>query len=201
MTVSTPFVLMIVLGQNSSPNACLYSLSSFSSEPDTGEKSGLSDWLALRGKDTWLTHTGFYMASARCVAYIAHMLNDKKTMDKGKSKARQLQERISTLYMKNGKQNFDCPECGGSLTPGPEMSLFSRIVPAGHRCAVLMNYFKRSGSFWPGDEEKLFLKELKNETLIQEMSLSEELIKDGDEYSFSWCVRDVLFLNHIYDLI
>jgi hypothetical protein len=66
------------------------------------------------------------------------------------------------------------------------MSLFSRIVPASHRCAVLKNYFSRSGSLWPGDEEKLFLKELKNQTLIEEMSLTGELVKDGDGYSFGW---------------
>jgi hypothetical protein len=32
--------------------------------------SGLGDWLAMRGRDTYLTHTGFYMASGRCVCCI-----------------------------------------------------------------------------------------------------------------------------------
>jgi hypothetical protein len=91
------------------------------------------------------------------------------------------------LYLKNGKENFDCPaECGAGLTPGPEMSLFSRIVPGKNRCAVLKNYFQRSGSLWPGDEEKLFLQELKNETLREEMVLAGDLTKDGDSFSFGW---------------
>ena len=150
-----------------------------------GEKSGLSDWLSLRGRDTWLTHTGFYMASARCVAYIAHALRDEKILNKGLAKAKQIQDRITRLYTQNGEK-FDCPECSNSLTPGPEMSLFSRIVPGDKRCDALRNYFQRSGSFWPGDEEKLFLSELKNETLLQEMVNNGELTKEGETYWFGW---------------
>ena len=53
-----------------------------------GEGAGLGDWLALRTKDTWLTHTAFYMASARAVAYIARKLesdvHEKKAMSLAK---------------------------------------------------------------------------------------------------------------------
>lgn len=156
---------------------------------DHGEKSGLSDWLSLRGKDTWLTHTGFYMASARALAYIGNVLGDQRVRTIGSTRAESLRARIAHLYLKNGKDNFDCPEGSASLTPGPEMSLFSRIVLGEKRCIVLKNYFRRSGSFWPGDEEKLFLKELKNESLIQDMLRSGELTKDGDSWSMGWYVR------------
>lgn len=71
-------------------------------------------------------------------------------------------------------------------TPGPEMSLFSRIVPGEKRCIVLKNYFKRSGSKWPGDEEKLFLNELKNKTYIQELLESGELTEEDDTYWMGW---------------
>eukprot|EP00804_Cyclotella_cryptica_P001607 CCRYP_014947-RC/>CCRYP_014947-RC protein AED:0.04 eAED:0.04 QI:544/1/1/1/0.83/0.57/7/1193/975 len=153
-----------------------------------GEKSGLGDWLSLRGRDTWLTHTGFYMASARALAYIGQVLGDEKLRTKGLTRAKSIRERIAKLYLKNGQDNFDCPEGGASLTPGPEMSLFSRIVPGEKRCAVLKNYFRRSGSLWPGDEEKLFLKELKNKSLIEEMLRSGELIRDGESLTMGWYV-------------
>ncbi|KAL7532529.1 hypothetical protein ACHAXR_004689, partial [Thalassiosira sp. AJA248-18] len=38
------------------------------------EGSGLGDWLTFRGRDTWLTHQSFYMATARSIAYIASRL-------------------------------------------------------------------------------------------------------------------------------
>jgi hypothetical protein len=64
------------------------------------------------------------MGSARCVAYIANILQDKKILARGKAKAKQLQNRISDLYLKNGKDTFDCPEGSGSLTPGTSKSAF-----------------------------------------------------------------------------
>jgi hypothetical protein len=129
------------------------------------------------------------MASARALAYIGNVLGDEKVRTKGLTRAKSLRERILHLYLKNGKDNFDCPEGDGSLTPGPEMSLFSRIVLGEKRCTVLKNYFRRSGSLWPGDEEKLFLKELKNESLIQDMLRSGELTRDGENLSMGWYVR------------
>ena len=74
-------------------------------------------------------------------------------------------------------------EGSGYSTPGPELGLFSRIVPGEKRCNVLKNWFKRSGHRWPGDEEKLFLKELKDESLLKEMIKSGELTADG---SMGW---------------
>lgn len=136
-----------------------------------------------------MTHTGFYMASARALAYIGNILGDEKIRTKGLIRAKSIRERIANLYLKNGKDNFDCPEGDGHLTPGPEMSLFSRIVPGKKRCVVLKNYFRRSGSLWPGDEENLFLKELKNETLIQEMLRSGELYRDSERLTMGWYVR------------
>lgn len=157
---------------------------------DHGESdAGLGDWLALRSRDLWLTHTGFYMASARALAYIGHILNDEELKARGLSRAEQLRRRIAFLYLKNGEDNFECPDGCYDTTPGPDMGLFSRIVPDKKRCDVLRNYFKRSGSVWPGDEEKLFLAELKNETLQEEMILNGELTKSG---SFGWSQ-----VNHI----
>eukprot|EP00804_Cyclotella_cryptica_P003649 CCRYP_002212-RA/>CCRYP_002212-RA protein AED:0.30 eAED:0.30 QI:0/0.5/0.4/1/0.5/0.4/5/1003/964 len=152
-----------------------------------GDGSGLGDWLALRDRDTWLTHTAFYMASARAVAYISRELGDKDMQQKAFAKAEDIRSRISRLYLKNGKDTFDFPEEGNSYaTPGPEMSLFSRIVPGEKRCVVLKNYFKRSGSRWPGDEEKLFLQELKNKTYIHDMLEKGELIEEDDTYWMGW---------------
>lgn len=51
---------------------------------------------------------------------------------------------------------------------------------------MLKNYFKRSGSKWPGDEEKLFLNELKNKTYIHEMLESGELTEEDDTYWMGW---------------
>lgn len=69
----------------------------------TGDGSGLGDWLALRDRDTWLTHTAFYMASARAVAYISNVLGDTKLRQKAINQAEVVRDRISRLYMKNGK--------------------------------------------------------------------------------------------------
>jgi len=150
-----------------------------------GEGSGLGDWLALRGRDTYLTHTAFYMAAARCVAYIANKLGNDHMRKKSIAQAEIIKKRISSLYLENGKDNFDFPKGHASETPGPEMSLFSKIVPGDKRCIVLRNLFKRSGSLWPGDEEKLFIKEL-DESYAKEMVETGELVKENDGYWMSW---------------
>ena len=75
-----------------------------------GDGSGLGDWLALRDRDTWLTHTAFYMASARAVAYISRLLGDSQLHDKAMNQANAIRDRISRLYLKNGKDTFDFPE-------------------------------------------------------------------------------------------
>ena len=145
----------------------------------------VGDWLALRGRDTFLTHTAFYMAAARCVAYISQKLGNEAMAKKSFAQADLIQKRIASLYLKNGKDDFDFPMGHASNTPGPEMSLFSKIVPGKKRCIVLKNYFRRSGSLWPGDEEKLFLKEL-DESYAQEMVQTGELVKESDGYFMSW---------------
>ena len=150
-----------------------------------GEGSGLGDWLALRGRDTWLTHTAFYMASARSVAYIGKKLGNSKIERKGRAQAEYIRNRIATLYLQNGKDNFDFPLGHASDTPGPEMSLFSRIVPGEKRCTVLKNWFKRSGSLWTGDEEQLFINEL-DEPDKQLLVKTGELVKEPGGYFMIW---------------
>jgi hypothetical protein len=151
----------------------------------SGSGSGLGDWLAMRGRDTYLTHAAFYMAAARCVAYISKKLGNEKMQRKSYVQAEITRARIAHLYLKNGKDNFDFPRGHADSTPGPEMSLFSRIVPGDKRCIVLKNWFQRSGSLWPGDEEKLFLEELE-ESYVEEMVRTGELTKEGDDYFMGW---------------
>ena len=111
-------------------------------ETYTGDGSGLGDWLALRQRDTYLTHAAFYMAAARCVAYIANKVGDEKMKHKSLQIGEAIKRQIATLYMKNGRDDFDYPRGHASDTPGPEMGLFSRIVPGEKRCAVLKNWFR-----------------------------------------------------------
>eukprot|EP01082_Thalassiosira_pseudonana_P002965 g3371.t1 g3371 contig12:1941615-1945421(-) len=151
----------------------------------TGQKSGLGDWLAMRSRDTYLTHTAFVMASGRCVAYIGRKVGLASVEDKGMAVAKKIQDRLVHLYMKNGKDNFDFPLGSESHTPGPEMSLYTRIVPGEKRCIVLKNWFRRSGHTWPGDEEKLFIKEMSEEDK-QEWIETKELTKRGDEWAMGW---------------
>jgi hypothetical protein len=103
------------------------------------EGSGLGDWLSFRGRDTWLTHESFYMAVARCIAYMAKRLETKELqLEEGLALAMDTEERIARLYLKNGKDRFLPPESEASkLSPGPEMSLYSRVVPGAKRCTVL----------------------------------------------------------------
>jgi hypothetical protein len=130
-----------------------------------GQKSGLGDWLGMRPRDTFITHAGFYMAAARSLAYISHKvgIEAKGPEQKGMATAKVMQDRIAYLYMKNGKDNFDFPRGQARHSPGPEMGLFARIVPGEKRCVVLENWFRREGSIWPGNEEKMFLDELSDE--------------------------------------
>ena len=147
--------------------------------------SGLGDWLAMRGRDTYLTHTGFYMASGRCVAYMAHMLDKSAEEERGMTLATKIRDRISRLYLKNGKDDFDFPHGSASNTPGPEMSLFSRIVPGEKRCIVLKNWFKRAGHTWPGEEEFRFIAAMSEEDK-DEWIKSGELTKRGDKWAMGW---------------
>mmetsp|Transcript_584 Transcript_584/g.1146 ORF Transcript_584/g.1146 Transcript_584/m.1146 type:complete len:1344 (+) Transcript_584:204-4235(+) len=150
-----------------------------------GQKSGLGDWLAMRSRDTFLTHTAFYMAAGRCVAYIARKVGMKDVEEKGMAVAKKIQNRISDLYLKNGKDDFDFPKGGAVHTPGPEMSLFSRIVPGEKRCVILKNWFRRSGHTWPGDEENRFLDAISDEDATA-MVKTGELTKRGTKYAMGW---------------
>ena len=105
------------------------------------EGSGLGDWLTFRGRDTWLTHESFYMAVARCIAYMANRMGSdlpSSQLDEGIALAKDVKERIARLYLMNGNDCFLPPESAAkNLSPGPEMSLFSRVVPGSKRCSVL----------------------------------------------------------------
>ena len=151
----------------------------------TGQKSGLGDWLAMRSRDTFLTHTAFYMAAGRCVAYIARKMGLKDAEEKGMSVANKIQDRIVHLYLKNGKDNFDFPHGKEAHTPGPEMSLFSRIVPGEKRCVVLKNWFRRSGHTWAGEEEMRFLKEISDDDR-DALVKSGELTMRGSQWAMGW---------------
>ena len=151
-----------------------------------GQKSGLGDWLAMRGRDTFLTHTAFYMAAGRCVAYVARKVGMKDLEEKGLAVAKKVQDRLVHLYLKNGKDNFDFPHGSASHTPGPEMSLFSRIVPGEKRCVVLKNWFQRSGHTWPGDEEKKFLGAISEEDTNALVGTGELSQRGGVGWAMGW---------------
>mmetsp|Transcript_20452 Transcript_20452/g.42912 ORF Transcript_20452/g.42912 Transcript_20452/m.42912 type:complete len:1082 (-) Transcript_20452:914-4159(-) len=151
----------------------------------TGRFSGLGDWLAMRPRDTFLTHTAFAMASGRCVAYIAHKLGARSVKTAALGFAKKYEGRISSLYLKNGKDNFDFPRGSAIHTPGPEMSLFTRIVPGPKRCVILKNWFKREGNTWPGDEEMNFLNEI-SETYLKHLVHSGEVSKRKGKWAMGW---------------
>ena len=149
----------------------------------TGGAGGLGDWLALRTRDTWLTHNAYYMASARAIGYLAARLEGKDgKADHGKSAlalADKIKDDINSLYMTHVdfkmKRNTD-------WTPGPEMGLFARIVPGSKRCTVLKDWVRLAGSgeltTWPGDEEQLFFRDL-NKKDLDEMIKLEKARRNG----------------------
>ncbi|EJK50330.1 hypothetical protein THAOC_30717, partial [Thalassiosira oceanica] len=99
------------------------------------------------------------MATARCLAFISKVLGDSKSSHREEAleTANMVRERIVRLYTRNdGLGGFYPPEVN-ILSPGPEMSLFSRIVEGDKRCLILRNYFKREGHTWPGSDENRFL--------------------------------------------
>lgn len=140
------------------------------------EGSGLCDRLFFRGRDTWLAHQGFYMATAQCMAYIASKLGKEGQAVRGMELAMSVKDRISRLYLRQDG-SFHAPEAN-QLSPGPEMSLYSRIVPGDRRCDVLQRYFDRKGQTWPGSDENVFVKEMPDSTK-QEIILTGEITKRG----------------------
>ncbi|KAL9179118.1 hypothetical protein ACHAXT_000160, partial [Thalassiosira profunda] len=151
----------------------------------TKEGSGLGDWLTFRGRDTWLTHQSFYMATARCLAYLASKLGKEDTVATALQLANAVKERITRLYLQpNGA--FLPPERGGwELSPGPEMSLYSRTVPGNQRCMALRRYFRRKGHTWPGSDEMTFVREMSDATR-DEMIASGEITKRGGQWAMGW---------------
>ena len=115
------------------------------------EGSGLGDWLSFRGRDTWLTHQSFYMATARSIAYIASKLDKVEQATAALQLANSVKDRIARLYLRKDG-SFHAPEVTPDrLSPGPEMSLYSRVVPGDKRCTVLHRYLTlREGHTWPG---------------------------------------------------
>lgn len=112
------------------------------------EGSGLGDWLTFRGRDTWLTHQSFYMATARAVAYIASKLGKDEQVGIAKEVATSVEDRIVRLYSRAGGAFLPPEDQGANMSPGPEMSLYSRVVPGENRCTVLRHYFNRKGHTW-----------------------------------------------------
>lgn len=151
----------------------------------TKEGSGLGDWLTFRGRDTWLTHQSFYMATARSIAYIAEKLGKNEEVAPAMQFASSLKERIVGLYFREDG-SFVPPAPGGrQLSPGSEMSLYSRVVPGDKRCIVLRNYFRRKGHTWPGSDENAFVREMTKDTEA-EMIESGEVTKRGNIWSMGW---------------
>ena len=126
------------------------------------------------------------MAASRCVAYISYKLGNLKMQKKSIALAETIRNRISRLYLMNGRDTFTYPMTQHPATPGPEMSLFAKIVPGKKRCKVLKNWFRRKGEPWDGDEETLFLKEL-DPSYAEQMTKAGILMKDrrSGEYLFS----------------
>jgi hypothetical protein len=106
-----------------------------------------------------------------------------KEVDRALQLADSVRERIVGLYLHNDG-SFLPPEAK-PLSPGPEMSLYSRVVPGDERCRVLRSYFKRKGHSWPGSEENYFLSEISETTLQQMVSSGELTIRDGN-WSMAW---------------
>ena len=151
----------------------------------TREGSGLGDWLTFRGRDTWLTHQSFYMATARSIAYISKKLGKKKESRMALELASMLKDRIIGLYSRKDGSFVPPEQAARQLSPGPEMSLYSRVVPGENRCTVLRRYFERKGHTWPGSDENAFMREM-SESTKQEMIQTGELTKRGQEWSMGW---------------
>eukprot|EP00978_Attheya_sp_CCMP212_P003157 scaffold6566_cov49-Attheya_sp.AAC.1 len=135
--------------------------------------NGLGDWLSLQTIDTYLTHHAFYMATARSIAYMAHMLEkdgsaDEETSFIGKearSLARKIKDHITNKYLNDNTYQV---QKGWDVSPGPDLPIFTRMVPGKSRCDILRNWLQVAGSGhdvqWTGDEEKLFMNHLPSKT-------------------------------------
>jgi hypothetical protein len=145
-------------------------------EKYSGNKGGLGDWLSLLSRDTWLTHNTFFMATARCVAYLAAKLGEETIKGDSVGIANEIIGSINRLYMKDDDDAFRMKRTL-DLTPGPEIALFARIVPGKRRCSVVREWMKLAASKEPiydslGNEEAAFLRQVNKDDL-------QELIKLG----------------------
>ncbi|KAL7551332.1 hypothetical protein ACHAWF_014525, partial [Thalassiosira exigua] len=152
----------------------------------TSAGSGLGDWLTFRIRDTWVMHQGFYMATARSLAYIGSRLGlEEDEYGAALETARSARDRMARLYSR-GDGSFRPPEPGGAqMSPGPEMGLYARIVPGEGRCAALRRYFRRQGHTWPGSDESRFVREM-TEPLQREMIESGEITRRGNMWAMGW---------------
>jgi hypothetical protein len=148
-----------------------------------GGTGGLSDWGAIRTRDTWLTHNAFYMASARAIGYLAARLegstNYSEIGTSALTLAYKIKGDINALYMNNNDFRM---RKNAEWTPGPEMGLYARIVPVKERCTVLKKWAQQVGSeeivTWPGDEEQRFFRRL-NKKDLDEMIKHEKVRRNG----------------------
>jgi hypothetical protein len=162
-----------------------------------GGPGGLGDWIALRTRDTWLTHNAFYMASARAIVYLAARLEAYSEIGKSAlALANEIKDDINALYMANNdfqiKNNTE-------WTPGPEMGLFTRIVPGTERCTILKKWICHAGSeepvTWPGDEEQRFFRHLNNQDL-DDMIKHKKVKRNGIDDKGEECFRTIWRRRH-----
>jgi len=143
-------------------------------------EGGLSDWLTLSARDTYLGHHTFYMASARAVVYLAAQwkrLGAKEPrIDNAQISARKAEsDMIATMhkmYMKDGLFRL---RPNTYMTPGPDLGLFAKVVPGDQRCSVLYEFVKQAGSDqrkrWPGEDENRFFQQLNETELKNDLAL------------------------------
>lgn len=133
-----------------------------------GNEGGLGDWLSLLSRDTYLTHNAFFMATARCVAYLADKIGNTEMKRESLAVADAIMDKnINHLYMKDDDPGFRI-KTTLSLTPGPELGLFARIVPGSRRCGVVKEWIKLQTSPMPhqvGEEERKFYSQVDKKDL------------------------------------
>ena len=127
------------------------------SEYDGGGK-GLGDWLALMGRDTWITHNAFYLASARCVAYLAKRildisgsLEDARTghtpylffVEEATNLASQIEQSITKVY--KGDTFTYKAENQSIHRLGQDLGLYTRMMDGSKRCPTLRHWLKAIG--------------------------------------------------------
>ena len=137
------------------------------------------------------------MATARTIAYIAKKLGKEDNVKPAMQLTSFVKDRIVRLYVRANYGSFlPRNRLGWQMSPGPEMSLYSRVVPGSFWCTVLRGYFKREGHTWPGSEENAFVKAL-SETDTRKMIETGELTKRGPNWSMGWSQVTLFILSLI----